>query len=395
MKKSAISRMRDIQHFGEEGAVVPAIDVGATSTFMNPEDMDKTFTGELQGCYLYSRHSNPTVNIFGKKMAAMEGSEAAVGLASGMAAISLAVQQTLINENGSHVVSSQTVYGGTYALFKNVFPKIGFRVSFVNTLNLDEVEQAITPQTKVLYAETLSNPLLNLTNIKKLADLAKKYQLKLIIDNTFAPLIIFPIEHGADVVIHSCTKYISGSSDLIAGAICGTSDFINTLIDVNHGLLMLNGSIMDPKIAHELYLRLDHLEPRMKAHSEMALYLAKKMKEAGLKVIYPGLKDYPQYDLFESIFDKSIGHGGLVTLELKNADEAKKMAQKLQDNIFGLYAVSLGFSRTLMSCSAKSTSSEIPKDEQEKMGLSEGLLRLSIGYTGDKDQMWERFKRSL
>ena len=392
-RKSAQQAIRDIQHFGEEGGVVPVIDVAATSTFLDPKDMERTFMGELQGCYLYSRHSNPTVNIFGKKIAAMEGAEAALGVASGMAAISCTIDQIFLSENmrNGHLVASRTVYGGTYALFKNILPAKGINVSFVEITDLAKIEAAIRPETKVLYAETLSNPLLSVSDIKALAELCKKHHLKLVIDNTFAPMMVRPLELGADVVIHSCTKYISGSSDLIAGAIVGTQAFISSLIDVNNGAVMLNGPVMDPRIAHELYLRLDHLGVRMRAHSEMALHLAKKMNEKKLPVIYPGLSSHPQHALMKKIMDPVMGYGGILTLECETAEKARLLATRLQDEKFGLYAVSLGFSRTLMSCSAKSTSSEIPEEEQKEIGLSQGLLRFSIGYTGEAEIMWERF----
>lgn len=386
--------IRDIQHFGEEGGVVPVIDVASTSTFLDPKDMERTFMGELQGCYLYSRHSNPTVTIFGQKMAAMEGAEAALGVASGMAAIACTISQLMKDYKNGHIIASQTVYGGTYALFKNILPTQGVNVSFVEMTDLKAVEAAITKDTKVLYTEVLSNPLLTISDISALSKLAKKYNLKLVVDNTFTPMIVQPLKLGADVVIHSCTKYISGSSDFIAGAICGSKEFIGSLIDVNTGMVMLTGPVMDPRVAHELYLRMDHLGIRMKAHSEMALFLAQKMQQEGLTVIYPGLETHSQHSLFKSIALDNAGAGAILTLECKTSDEARDLATELQNQKFGLYAVSLGFSRTLMSCSAKSTSSEIPEDERKKMGLSEGLLRFSIGFTGDKNEMWDRFIKS-
>jgi methionine-gamma-lyase len=382
--------LRDIQHFGEEGGVVPVIDVASTSTFLDPRDMERTFSGELEGCYLYSRHSNPTVSFFGKKVAAMENAEAALGVASGMAAISCAINQ-LLRGHSRHIVASRTVYGGTYALFRNLLPSQGITVSFVEMTDLGAVESAITKETCVLYTETLSNPLLTVSHIAALAKLAKKHNLKLVVDNTFTPMVVQPLCLGADVVIHSCTKYISGSSDFIAGAIAGKKEFINSLIDVNNGSVMLTGPVMDPRVAHELYLRLDHLPIRMKAHSEAALFMAKNMEKEGLKVIYPGLESHPQAGLFRELSNPSFGAGGILTLECATSDEARALATELQKVKFGLYAVSLGFSRTLMSCSAKSTSSEIPENERKEIGLAEGLLRFSIGYVGDKEEMWKRF----
>lgn len=395
--------LRDIQHFGEEGGVVPVIDVAATSTFLDPKDMERTFQGELQGCYLYSRHSNPTVNIFGRKLAAMEGAEAALGVASGMAAISCAIDQLFRStadavvgslKEGGHLVSSRTVYGGTYALFKNVLPSRGIDVSFVEITDLEAVEAAFRRDTKVLYAETLSNPLLSAIDLPGLAALCKRRGVKLVIDNTFAPLMVQPLKLGADVVVHSCTKYISGSSDLIAGAIAGSQEFIDSLIDVNHGAVMLTGPVMDPRIAHELYLRFDHLPIRMQAHAKMSDFLARRMFEEKITVIYPGLPSHPQHALLKSQLNEQYGFGGILTVDCGSSEKAVALAALLQNEKFGLYAVSLGFSRTLMSCSAKSTSSEIPEEDRKEIGLSEGLLRFSIGYTGDPETMWKRFIES-
>ena len=392
-KHKSEQAIRDIQHFGEEGGVVPVIDVAATSTFLDPQDMERTFSGDLHGCYLYSRHSNPTVNFFSQKIAAMENAEAALGVASGMAAISCVVDQ--LTRGGGEIISSRTVYGGTYALFHNVLPKRGVDVKFVDINDLSAVEKLITSKTKILYTETLSNPLLNACDIKGLAAIAKKHKLTLIVDNTFTPLLVKPLELGADIVVHSCTKFISGSSDMIAGAIAGSEEFIASLIDVNDGAVMLNGPVMDPKIAHELYLRLDHLPIRMKAHSEYAQFFAEKLSSRNLKVIYPGLENHPQAALVKSTFNADFGYGGILTLECEDSEQARILATKLQNEKFGLYAVSLGFARTLMSCSAKSTSSEIPEDEREAIGLKDGLLRFSIGFTGDKEVLWAKFAKIL
>jgi methionine-gamma-lyase len=389
MKKS-VQEMRDIQHFGEEGGVVPVIDVASTSTFLNPSDMEKAFNGELQGCYLYSRHSNPTVNAFGRKFAAMEGMEAAIGVASGMAAIVSAVEQLV--HSGGHVVSSRTIYGGTYAFFKNILPKRGVEVTLVDTNDLTAFEKAIRPNTKIIFTETLSNPLLRIAPLAELGALSKKRGLKLVVDNTFAPLMVRPGELGADVVIHSCTKFISGASDMIAGVIAGSQEFISSLIDVNSGVVMIAGPVMDARIAHELYLRLDHLPIRMQAHAKSAQFLANKLDEAKIPVVYPGLKSHPQYEQMKKILNPEYGFGGMVAIDCKTSVNAMSLASELQEAKFGLYAVSLGFSRTLISCPSVSTSSEIPAAEQAEMELSPGLLRLSVGYAGNDEILWERFR---
>jgi len=384
-----IQALRDVQHFGEEGGVVPVVDVAATSTFLEPEDMVKTFHGEKQGCYLYSRHSNPSVNMFGQKLAALEGTEAALGVASGMAAISAAIHQHL--PEGGHVLCSRTVYGGTYALFKNLMPRSGIEVQFIDMNDLAAVEKAITPETRVLYTETMSNPLLTVSDLGGLSRIAKKHGLKLVVDNTFTPVLVTPARFGADVVVYSCTKYLSGASDLIAGAIAGSAEFIASLIDINTGVVMLTGPVMDPRVAHELYLRLDHLPIRMAAHSRSAQLLAGKMKAAGVNVIYPGLEGHGYHKLLAGQLNPGYGAGGMIAVDCGTSLMAMKLAHALQDEKFGLYAVSLGFSRTLMSCPSVSTSSEIPEKEQAEMKLSPGLLRLSIGFVGNDEVMAERF----
>ncbi|MEO5667576.1 MAG: PLP-dependent transferase, partial [Bdellovibrionota bacterium] len=215
--------------------------------------------------------------------------------------------------------------------------------------------------------------------------------IKIVVDNTFAPLLAAPSDWGVDVVIHSCTKFISGSSDLIAGAICSTQAFIDSLIDVNHGPVMLTGPVLDARVAHELYLRLDHLHIRMRAHSDRALSLATALEKAGIAVVYPGLPSHRHHSRAKELFESEFGFGGMLTVDLGSPERALKLSRKLQDNKFGLYAVSLGFSRTLISCPAVSTSSEIPEADQKKMSLTPGLLRISVGYTGDSETQIQRF----
>ncbi|MBT4762823.1 MAG: aminotransferase class I/II-fold pyridoxal phosphate-dependent enzyme [Bdellovibrionaceae bacterium] len=388
-KHNHVQALRDVQHFGEEGGVVPVIDVAATSTFMHPKDMERVFDGELQGCYLYSRHSNPTVNMFGKKLAAMDAAEAALGVSSGMAAICCTLEQ--ICSQGDHIIASDTIYGGSYALFAHLFPRKGIEVSFVDIANLDKVKACVKPNTKVIYAETVSNPMLAVADIAGLKKITVANHAQLVIDNTFMPSIVTPIPLGADIVVYSCTKYISGASDLIAGAIVGSSDFISSLLDINSGHVMLTGPVLDPRISHELYMRLDHLPVRMKAHSDAALYFAEKLEERGLKPVYPGLKSHTSHKLLADQVNAHTGFGGMVALNVGSLEKARSLAEKLQNEKFALFAVSLGFSRTLVSIPAASTSSEIPAEDREKLGLSDGILRFSIGYLGDLEVMTKRF----
>lgn len=389
--KDANQSVRDVQHFGEEGGVVPVIDVAATSTFMNPANMEKVFQGELQGCYLYSRHSNPTVSAFGRKMAAMDGAEAALGVSSGMGAIYCSIRQLM--PKGGHIIASKTIYGGTYALFANILPQCGIEVSFVDTNNLSEIENSVRANTQIVYVETMSNPMLRIADLPALKKVCVAKKLKLVVDNTFTPLIVRPIDHGADVVVYSCTKYISGASDMIAGAVVGSQEFIDQLIDINFGMVMLTGPSMDPRIAHELYLRLDHLPLRMAAHSQSAAFLAAELTKHKVPVVYPGTENHVDHSLFRKLAVGNYGFGGMMTVDCGSSQRAFQLADRLQNEKFGLYAVSLGFSRTLMSCPAVSTSSEIPEAERLGMGMSEGLLRLSIGFIGDDAVMADRFMK--
>src|SRR5690606_35739623 len=215
----------------------------SADTVLSAKTRFATFEGNAEGCYLYSRHSSPSNLYLDKALAAMEGTESANVAASGMGAITATLLQ--LCGNGDHVVSSRTIYGGTYAFLKNFTPRFGIRTSFVDITKLDLVEQAITKETKVLYCETVSNPLLEVADIESLAAIAKRHNIKLVVDNTFSPLSVSPVKLGADIVIHSLTKYINGSSDTVGGVICASNEFINELKDVNTGACMLLGSTMD------------------------------------------------------------------------------------------------------------------------------------------------------
>ena len=207
MKFNPADNIQDLQYFGEFGGVNPSISDSSTYTFLSAKTMFDTFEGNADGCYLYSRHSTPSNLYLGEALAAMEGTETANVSASGMGAITPVLLQ-LCNA-GDHIVSSRTIYGGTYAFLKNFTPKLGIETSFVDITKLDIVEKAITKNTKVLYCESVSNPLLEVADIKSLSALAKKYNLKLVVDNTFSPLSISPAKLGADIVCHSLTKFIN------------------------------------------------------------------------------------------------------------------------------------------------------------------------------------------
>ncbi|MCJ7452783.1 MAG: aminotransferase class I/II-fold pyridoxal phosphate-dependent enzyme [Steroidobacteraceae bacterium] len=395
-----IQSFANLRHeFGEHGGVNMSVEASTTFTVINPTTMPEIFQGNLGpdvgGCYLYGRHFNPTVYVLGRQIAAYEGAHAGYCTASGLSAIAATVMQ--LCDTGDHVVASRTVYGGTFALLHDYLPaKTAVTTSFVDVSDLAAVERAFTPRTRVLYCESVSNPTLRVADIPKLADIAHRHGAMLVVDNTFTPLIIAPIQHGADVVVHSLTKFMNGASDHIAGAVCGTTEFVMRLMDLHMGSLMLLGPTMDPQVAFDISLRLPHLGLRMAEHSRRASYIASRLDELGLPVIYPGLATHPDHGLLARLVHPDFGHGGILALDLGTRERAFEFMGLLQnEHQFGLMAVSLGFSETLMSCSAASTSSEMSEQDLEEAGIRPGLVRMSIGYTGALEQRWMQLRSVL
>lgn len=399
-KFDPIHSMAAARHeFGEHGGVNMSVEMSTTFTVLNADTMPEIFAGRLGpdqgGCYLYGRHFNPTVYVLGHGLAAMEGAEAGYCTASGMGAISAVITQ--LCNHGEHVVASNTLYGGTFALFNDYLPvKTNISTTFVDISDLNAVEAAITADTRVIYAETLANPTLRVADIPALARIAKRRGVQLVIDNTFSPLVLSPIQLGADVVIHSITKFIGGASDTIAGAICGTTEFIQSLMDLHTGSLMLLGPTMDPRVAFNVAMRLPHLGLRVAEHSTRAMTFAERLDGMGLKVSYPGLPGHPDHELLDGLRNDGYGYGGLFTLDVGTKERANRLMECLQnEHQFGYMAVSLGYFDTLMSCSGSSTSSELDEDAQAAAGISPGLIRVSIGYTGTLEQRWGQFDSAL
>ncbi|MEH1008256.1 aminotransferase class I/II-fold pyridoxal phosphate-dependent enzyme [Winogradskyella sp. ECml5-4] len=387
------NNIQDLQYFGEFGGVNPSISDSSTYTFLSAKTMFDTFEGNADGCYLYSRHSSPSNLYLGEALAAMEGTETATVTASGMGAITPVLLQ--LCGAGEHIVSSRTIYGGTYAFLKNFTPRLGINTSFVDITKLEAVEAAITPKTKVLFCETVSNPLLEVADIASLAKLAKKHNITLVVDNTFSPLSISPIKLGADVVVHSLTKFINGSSDTVGGVVCGTQELIDDLRNVNSGAAMLLGSTMDSMRSASVLKNLRTLHIRMMQHSYNATYLAKKIENDGLKTVYPGLASHPSHELFKSMMNEKYGFGGMMTVDVGSLDKANALMELMQERNLGYLAVSLGFYKTLFSAPGSSTSSEIPEDEQKEMGLSDGLIRFSIGLDADIERTYDMMKTCM
>jgi len=387
------NNIQDLQYFGEFGGVNPSISDSSTYTFLSAKTMFDTFEGNAEGCYLYSRHSSPSNLYLDKAMAAMEGTEAANVSASGMGAITPTLLQ-LCNQ-GDHIVSSRTIYGGTYAFLKNFTPKFGIKTTFVDITKIEIVEAAITRETKVIYCETVSNPLLEVADIASLSILAKKYNLTLVVDNTFSPLSVSPALLGADIVIHSLTKYINGSSDTVGGVTCASREFIDSLKNVNNGASMLLGPTMDSLRSASVMKNLRTLHIRMKQHSYNAHYLAERFEKDGIITVYPGLKSHPSHEVYKNMINPDYGFGGMMTLDVGNLDKANELMELMQKENLGYLAVSLGFYKTLFSAPGTSTSSEIPLEEQIDMGLTDGLIRFSIGLDDDIERTYQNMKSCM
>jgi methionine-gamma-lyase len=385
------------REFGEHGGVAPSISRSSTFTVLDPGIMPDIFKGvrgpEKGGYFLYSRHFNPTVDTLARELAAMENTEAAICTSSGMSAIACTILQ--LCRAGDHVVTSSTIYGGTHALLEHLLPELGIKATFVDISNHAAVQAAITPATKIIFTESVGNPTLQVSDISVLAELAHDHQTLLVVDNTFTPMIITPSFLGADIVISSLTKFVNGASDVIAGVICSSKEFVHQLTDLHTGRIMLLGPTMDARTAFDIQQRLPHLSLRMKEHSIRAQAVAELLDKIKAKIIYPGLISHPQHELMKSLINDGYGFGGIVAVDCITQEKAETFMSLLQNKErFGLIAVSLGYFDTLMSCSGSSTASEIAIEDQKTMGLSPGLVRLSIGITGSLPERLEQIERA-
>lgn len=393
MKFNPAKALQNYLVFGEFGGVNPSITDSSTYTFLDPKRMEEIFEHEIEGCFLYSRHWNPINKELSKTLARMEDTEAAQVVASGMAAISSTILQ--LCNTGDEIISSHTIYGGTYALFKNYLPRLGITVKFINTNNLEEVEKAVNEKVKIIYCESVSNPLLEIVNIPELSKISKKHNIKLVVDNTFSPMIITPKQLGADIIVHSMTKFINGTSDCVAGCICASKEFIDSLTDVASGTTMLLGPVLDSFRAASILKNIHTLHIRMRQHSHNAQYLSDNFEKLGLKVFYPGLKSHRQHELLIELKNHGFGFGGMMVLDMDTLENAQKLMVKMQEKNVGYLAVSLGYFKTLFSSPGNSTSSEIPEEEQKEIGISQGLVRISVGLDNDIEDTFNTIKLCL
>ncbi len=393
MPSDCSQSVQDLRQPDPFGGVNPAINDSSTFAFPDAEAMERAFGDNPEGRYLYARHWTPTTRALSAALARMADSEAALVTGSGMAAISTTLLQ--LCETGDEIVSSRTIYGATYALMHDFLPGLGIRTHFVDITRPELVEQAITSRTRVLYCEGLSNPLLEVSDIPALADIAARHEIPLIVDNTFAPLILSPIGLGAQIEIHSLTKFINGTSDGVGGCVCATEEMVQRLLDMKTGAAWLLGPILDSQRAASILKNLHSLPLRMRQHSHNAAFISRELTNLGLRVHYPGLTEHPQHDLMRRQMNPTYGYGGILALDTGSEAGARRLVRAMAETGVGYAAVSLGYFTTLFSLPGSSTSSEIPPAERAAMGLTDGLVRLSMGLDTDIAQVFERLQEAL
>ncbi|WP_020404638.1 O-succinylhomoserine sulfhydrylase [Gracilimonas tropica] len=369
-------------NFGEHAT---PIYMTSSYVFDNAEHMRAMFAGEEDG-NVYSRYSNPTVDEFINKMAMLEGAEAGWATASGMAAVFSTFAALL--DAGDEVLASRSVFGSTHKLFTQIFPKWNIETNYVSATDLDEWEDAITPETKILYLETPSNPALDIIDLEKAGEIAKKHDLIYVVDNCFTtPIIQNPIEFGADLVIHSATKYIDGQGRGLGGAIVGKQE----LIDEVEAFARHSGPCLSPFNAWMLSKSLETLQIRMERHSQTALEIAQRLQDHDQVewVKYPFLESHPAYEIAKK--QMAMG-GGIVTFGIKGGLEA---GRNFLDSIKMLsLTANLGDSRTIATHPASTTHSKLSEEERAKVGITQGLIRLSVGLEHIED-IWEDVDQAL
>jgi len=348
-----------------------------TSTFILGEDQYKSVEeGYARDRFIYSRYGNPSQWAVQEKIAALEGAESALVFSSGMAAISASVLAML--DKGAHIISSNELYGGTYAFFHHELPSLGFSVTYVNPRDLAAIEAAIRPNTMLLYFEAMTNPLLKVVDVPALASIAKNHHLRLMIDATFVtPLGCNPLSMGVDLVVHSCTKYLNGHSDLIAGVVVGSRKFVDQIWP----RLLAYGGCLDPHACFLLERGLKTLPIRMRAHQEGALEVAKFLSTHPKvsHVYYPGLESHPDYSLAKKLLRNT---GGMVAFAVKDDPSAVKLLDSLQ---LTRQATSLGGVESLVSLPYNTSHAAFTAEQRERMGIPAGCVRLSVGIEHPQD----------
>jgi methionine-gamma-lyase len=379
-------------HAGEEpdprtGALEPPIVLASAYAFESADDAAAQFRGEQEG-WIYGRWRNPTVESFERKIAALEGAEACVALASGMAAVHGALASTL--RAGERVIAPRSVYAEAARLMREVLPRFGIETTFVDQTDLGAIEAAWDPRTRVLYAETPANPNLACTDLEALARLAHARDARLIVDGTFAtPWHQRPLALGADLVLHSATKAICGHGDAIGGVVSGARELVAEVRKIG---VRACGGTMSPTTAAMLARGVRTLGLRMERSSASALELARRLEADPriARVFYPGLPSHPQHALAQRQMER--GFGAMIAFEVAGGLEAGKRCHDAVEVI--ARAVSLGDVRSLITHPATTTQASMPREQRLAAGVSDGLMRLSVGIE-DVEDLWEDLDRAL
>lgn len=360
----------------ETGAIMPPI--YQTSTYVQPA------LGKHKG-FEYARTRNPTRDILERSIAALEGAAHGFAFASGMAATDAILK---LLDAGDHVISGENVYGGTHRLMTHVFERLGLTFSFVDTRDVTRIEESITPATKMLFVETPTNPMMRLTDLSAVGRLAKEHGIILVVDNTFAtPCFQLPVTHGAEVVLHSTTKYLNGHSDMVGGAVVTTRD------DLAERLAFLQNSVGAVPGPLDCWLTLRGIKTlhlRMDRHDATGRRIAQWLEDHPTveRVYYPGLPGHEQHALACS---QMMGFGGMISLELGSLERARAMVESTR--LFSL-AESLGGVESLIGHPATMTHASVPKEMRDGMGLTDGLVRLSVGVE-DADDLMDDLDQAL
>ena len=368
------------------GSVIAPIYPSSTFIFPSAAEGANRFSGKSNGM-IYSRFTNPTVNLLEQRLANLEEGEMAIATSSGMAAIVITLFHLL--KSGDEVIAHQTIYGGTSEFLTNILPRYQIKTNFVDFKKPETIKKYISKKTKIIYFESPTNPLLEIVDVKKIVKIAKNHRLITVFDNTFSPPPLqTPLKMGIDIVIHSLTKYINGHSDIIGGAIIGKRKFLEQIFNKTY---IFFGPTLSPFVAYLALRGLMTLEIRIKKQSQSALQIAQFLANHPkiLTVYYPGLKTHPYHQLAKKQMNQ---FGGVLSFVVKGG---LKAGEKLVNNVKIIkLAVSLGACESLIEHPASMTHSEMSEETRRKIGISDGLIRLSVGLE-DIDDLIDDLKQAL
>ena len=381
--KTTWNKKTNLVHAGNRRSqfneVSEAIFLTQSFVYETAEDAEKRFASDLPNDdFIYTRYGNPTIAMFEDKIAAIEGAEAAFATASGMAAVNGALMSML--SAGDHVVAARALFGSCLYILENILPSFGVRVTFVDGTDINQWKKSISQETKVVFFESISNPTLEVIDIKAVANIAKSVGALTVVDNVFTtPIFSNALSLGADVVVYSATKHIDGQGRTLGGVILGSEDYIRNTVEP---FMKHTGGSMSPFTGWVLLKGLETLDLRVQSQSDSALEIAKSLigHESISSVIYPGLEAHPQYDLCREQMKKG---GTVIAFELLGGKEA---AFSLMNSLeLVLISNNLGDAKSIITHPATTTHQRLSADRRQQLGITQGLLRLSVGLEDSKD----------